>query len=36
VAVALLVGIIVLGYVREWKWTGLVKDKDFSKRTLWD
>jgi Pentapeptide repeats (8 copies) len=23
-------------YVDEWKWTGLVKDPDFHKRTLWD
>jgi hypothetical protein len=23
-------------YVREWKWTGLVKNPDFHKRTLWD
>jgi uncharacterized protein YjbI with pentapeptide repeats len=23
-------------YVREWEWTGLVKDPDFHKRTLWD
>src|SRR5215217_8341187 len=28
--------IIVLGYVREWEWTGLVKDKAYTKRTLWD
>jgi uncharacterized protein YjbI with pentapeptide repeats len=28
--------IIVLGYVLEWKWTGLVKDKDYTNRTLWD
>jgi hypothetical protein len=28
--------IIVLGYVREWDWTGLVKDKAYTKRTLWD
>jgi hypothetical protein len=35
--VALLVAIIiVLGYVREWEWTGLVKDKAYTKRTLWD
>jgi len=27
--------IIVLGYVREWDWTGLVKDKAYTKRTLW-
>jgi uncharacterized protein YjbI with pentapeptide repeats len=26
----------VLGYVREWGWTGLVKDKSYTKRTLWD
>jgi uncharacterized protein YjbI with pentapeptide repeats len=26
---------LVLGYVREWEWTGLVKDKDYTKRTLW-
>jgi hypothetical protein len=36
VIVALVVAIIVLGYVREWEWTGLVKDKNFSYRTLWD
>jgi uncharacterized protein YjbI with pentapeptide repeats len=28
--------IIVLGYVREWEWTGLVKDKAYPNRTLWD
>jgi uncharacterized protein YjbI with pentapeptide repeats len=34
---ALVVAIIlVLGYVREWEWTGLVKDKAYTKRTLWD
>jgi uncharacterized protein YjbI with pentapeptide repeats len=27
---------IVLGYVLEWEWTGLVKDKAYTKRTLWD
>ena len=31
--VALVVAINVLGYVREWKWTGLVKDKDYPWRT---
>jgi uncharacterized protein YjbI with pentapeptide repeats len=34
--VSLAGAIIVLGYVHEWKWTGLVKGKAFSKRTLWD
>jgi hypothetical protein len=35
--VALVVAaIIVLGYVLEWAWTGLVKDKAYTKRTLWD
>ena len=24
------------GYRYGWKWTGLVKDADFHKRTLWD
>jgi len=36
VVVALVVAIIVLGYVREWKWTGMVKDKAYPWRTLWD
>jgi uncharacterized protein YjbI with pentapeptide repeats/flagellar basal body-associated protein FliL len=27
---------IRFAYVREWKWTGLVKDPDFHKRTLWE
>jgi hypothetical protein len=36
IIVALVVAIIVLGYVREWEWTGLVKDKSYTKRTLWD
>ena len=36
IVVALVVAIIVLGYVLEWKWTGLVKDKAYTKRTLWD
>src|SRR5215213_5629232 len=37
IIVALVVAlIIVLGYVREWEWTGLVKDKAYTKRTLWD
>jgi len=31
-----LVATIVLGYVLEWDWTGLVKDKAYTKRTLWD
>jgi uncharacterized protein YjbI with pentapeptide repeats len=29
------IAIVVLGYFREWTWTGLVKD-DYPKRTLWD
>ena len=36
VVIALLVATIVLGYVLEWDWTGLVKDKAYTKRTLWD
>jgi hypothetical protein len=37
VVVALVVAItIVLGYILEWEWTGLVKDKAYTKRTLWD
>jgi hypothetical protein len=36
IIVALVVATIVLGYVREWEWTGLVKDKAYTKRTLWD
>src|SRR5829696_1815254 len=36
IVVALVVATIVLGYVREWEWTGLVKDKAYTKRTLWD
>jgi uncharacterized protein YjbI with pentapeptide repeats len=34
-----LVGVIVflcLAYVREWRWTGLVKYNNFHERTLWD
>jgi hypothetical protein len=31
-----LASIIVLGYVREWEWTGLVLDQAYTKRTLWD
>ena len=37
--IAVIVGAYVLlrfAYVREWKWTGLVKDPDYHKRTLWD
>jgi hypothetical protein len=43
--VGVLAGIVVIvgaciflrfAYVREWKWTGLVKNPDFHKRTLWD
>src|SRR5919107_459197 len=35
--VAVIVGAcIFLAYVHEWKWTGLVKNPDFHKRTLWD
>jgi Pentapeptide repeats (8 copies) len=37
IVVALVVAIIiVLGYVLGWEWTGLVKDKAYTKRTLWD
>src|SRR5215217_191957 len=36
IVVALVATIIVLGYVLEWEWTGLVKDKAYTKRTLWD
>jgi hypothetical protein len=37
IVAALVVAIsIVLGYVLEWEWTGLVKDKAYTKRTLWD
>jgi len=28
--------IVICGYLFEWKWTGLVKDASFDKRTLWD
>jgi uncharacterized protein YjbI with pentapeptide repeats len=35
-AVLVVAIIIVLGYVREWEWTGLVKDKAYTKRTLWN
>jgi lysylphosphatidylglycerol synthetase-like protein (DUF2156 family) len=28
--------ILRFAYVREWTWTGLVKNPDFHKRTLWD
>jgi hypothetical protein len=34
--VALVFLLIVLGYVQEWKWTGLVVDANYPKRTLWD
>jgi len=36
IVVAVVVAFIFLGYVREWRWTGFVGDKDFSKKTLWD
>jgi hypothetical protein len=36
VGALVVVAIIVLGYVREWEWTGLVKNKHYTKRTLWD
>src|SRR5829696_6779953 len=36
IVVPLVVATIVLGYVLEWEWTGLVKDKAYTKRTLWD
>jgi hypothetical protein len=36
IVVALVVAFIFLGYVREWRWTGFVEDKKFSKKTLWD
>jgi hypothetical protein len=35
VALALL-SIVVCGYLFGWKWTGLVKDAHYHKRTLWD
>ena len=28
--------VLICGYVFEWEWTGLVKDTNFPKRTLWD
>jgi glutathione S-transferase len=28
--------IVICGYLFGWKWTGLVKNPDFHKRTLWD
>ena len=34
--VALVFLLIVLGYVQEWKWTRLVVDANYPKRTLWD
>jgi hypothetical protein len=36
IVVTLAGAIIVLGYIYEWKWTGFVKDKNFSYRTLWE
>jgi len=35
-ALIVLITVVGGGYLFEWKWTGLVKDEDFSKRTLWD
>jgi hypothetical protein len=37
--IAVIVGAYIFlrfAYVREWKWTGLVKNPDLHKRTLWD
>lgn len=37
--ILVLVGVLILlrfAYVHEWKWTGLVKNPSFQKRTLWD
>jgi uncharacterized protein YjbI with pentapeptide repeats len=36
VVALVVVAFIFLGYVGEWRWTGFVEDKGFSKKTLWD
>jgi high-affinity Fe2+/Pb2+ permease len=31
-----LLTVMICGYLFGWEWTGLVKDANFTKRTLWD